>query len=224
MGCYGDTGCYYDDDLVPTAFPTTIPPTNPRNNPESTYFCGMTWSEASATCSVETHCSSNSDCKPNETCYHDVPGCNVEDLRDKQDPNDPASNSNNNNNNNNNNDGQPAKKPSNNNYPVVALDKQDPSNNRFCGENWSAAENYCSLETHCMDGMDDSCPPGMYCFSYISSCNAYDMLGLITRTPTWEPTTNKPTEPPTKDPTKEPTNTPTAKEPTTLEPTFKVNI
>jgi len=37
MGCFGNTGCYYSDDLVPTATPVADPTAGPSTLPPVEY-------------------------------------------------------------------------------------------------------------------------------------------------------------------------------------------
>ncbi|KAL7470394.1 hypothetical protein ACHAXS_010618 [Conticribra weissflogii] len=194
--CFGDTNCFYDDDLVPTAAPTTYQPTDARNQPESTYFCGSTWSAAIESCSSQTHCADDSDCPAGQTCFQYVPGCNIVDLLELE-----------------------ANRPNETNETtteeveassLVSSDRNDLSNNRFCGWDWSSATKHCSLETHCPLGTDAECSPGTFCFSYLpdGECNAFDMLEASTDSPTGNPTrspTLRPTHVPTVFVTEEPT-------------------
>ncbi|KAL7535511.1 hypothetical protein ACHAXR_006535, partial [Thalassiosira sp. AJA248-18] len=93
MGCFGNTGCYYSDDLVPTATPVQEPTIAPSTVPPVTYldpanvrYCGITWAMALANCSVETHCPSGSekDCPKGQTCHAGLSQCNMQDLLAKE--------------------------------------------------------------------------------------------------------------------------------------------
>mmetsp|Transcript_9254 Transcript_9254/g.19748 ORF Transcript_9254/g.19748 Transcript_9254/m.19748 type:complete len:769 (+) Transcript_9254:81-2387(+) len=217
--CFGDTNCFYDDDLVPTIAPTTYQPTDARNQPESTYFCGSTWSSAIESCSSKTHCEDDADCPMGQTCFKNVPGCNIVDLLELEatQPETPKEAS-----------------------SLTSSDRSDLSNNRFCGWDWSSATKHCTLETHCPLGTDDECSPGTFCFSYLpdDECNAFDMLEALTESPTGNPTrsptlrptdvptvfatdvpTTKPTNPKTRRPTEAPTKEPTIRT-TSMAPTI----
>ena len=63
LGCFGNTGCFYDEDLVPTATPIQSPTMGPSTIPPVAYkdpsnvrYCGISWAMAVSECSIETHC------------------------------------------------------------------------------------------------------------------------------------------------------------------------
>jgi len=248
MGCYGDLSCYFDDDLMPTFAPTTYKPTPvpttgnptptpptvkptpiPTNTPVTSApifavgesgkldkkFCGLTWSDAISSCSIDTLCEIDSDCDENETCYSGLPSCgggdSTQQIMEIDIEDDDVQNY----------------SSTQQNAPLI--DRDDPSNLRFCGASWGEADDNCSLETHCPDGMAESCPVGLYCMSVSAKCNLYDMIHKPTHQPTHPPTlvpSSKPTSQPTTVPSSEPTPQPTA-EPTdnpSTHPSFRLTF
>jgi len=198
--CFGDTSCYYSDDIVPTESPTETqsePPTTRApsvyKDPSNRRFCGKNWGLANDLCSIETSCASGSDedCPKGESC-HGGTTCNLIDLLIKAETP----------------DGLPTLKP-------TMPPREDQSNMRFCGESWDSAAASCSLETHCPDG---NCPEGQICYGG-TKCNAYDLTHQPTISPSVSPTTS-PTHKPTG-PTQSPTDgPPTTEAPVTQSPTI----
>eukprot|EP00804_Cyclotella_cryptica_P024481 CCRYP_017569-RA/>CCRYP_017569-RA protein AED:0.02 eAED:0.02 QI:244/1/1/1/1/1/2/6/1001 len=208
LGCFGDTSCYYDDDLVPTLSPTVSPPTTDApvtaDDPINSQFCGETWESAIKTCSIETNCKFDSDCPDNHVCFGYLPNCNLSKMAKEATA--PEQDS-----------VQDEAKP-------IVLIKGDPSNNSFCGSTWLDAVDNCSLDTHCPDNV---CSGGKSCFQFIQSknCDAYDLMmatnepssapsiltnsptRVVTSAPTLQPS-NQPSQQPTFQPSKQPTNQP----------------
>ncbi|KAL7519514.1 hypothetical protein ACHAWX_004266 [Stephanocyclus meneghinianus] len=199
LGCFGDTSCYYDDDLMPTLSPTVSPPTTyapvTADDPINAQFCGETWESAVKTCSIETNCKFDSDCPDNHVCFGFVPNCNLSQMTKEADA--PEQDS----------DQDEAK--------LTVLTKGDPSNNSFCGSTWMDAVDNCSLDTHCPDNV---CSDGKSCFQFLPStdCDAYDLM-MATIEPSSEPSivTDSPTKVvtnvPTLQPSKQRINQPTSK-------------
>lgn len=233
--CYADTSCYYDDDLVPTLSPVTSKPTrrptkpydDPANSRKSkswtavepsgssidqydidsplltcksssysqtTGFCARLWSDAATSCSIETFCTDSEDCEDGFTCHGSIPGCNILDMLDeaKGITNESIN----------------ANDELGSQYDMTTMNRDDESNNKFCGSSWQDAVDGCSLDRHCPN---DICPKGESCFSYLDEyaeifhCNAFDMVAegatitVITDTPsTMRPVANKASSQPTK--------------------------
>lgn len=243
--CYADTSCYYDDDLVPTISPVTSKPTrrptkpydDPANSRKSkswtavepsgssidqydidsplltsksssysqtTGFCARLWSDAATSCSIETFCTDSEDCEDGFTCHGSIPGCNILDMLDeaKGITNESIN----------------ANDELGSQYDMTTMNRDDESNNKFCGSSWQDAVDGCSLDRHCPN---DICPKGESCFSYLDEyaeifhCNAFDMVAegatitVITDTPsTMRPVANKASSQPTKGSTDSPTRHP----------------
>ena len=68
LGCFAETECYYSADLIPTQTPvrnptigpSTMPPFS-RKDPGNVMYCGASWADAVANCSIETNCPSGSE-------------------------------------------------------------------------------------------------------------------------------------------------------------------
>ncbi len=180
FACYGNTRCYYDGismtpllesslssttlsssssttttttttTLSTTRTPTTTLPDLQKESFKLTIFCGKTWSWAHANCSFETHCISNDDCEDGDECFNDLPGCSLLYTKDNENSIEPFGGE------------------------YIGQDRNHISQNRFCGSNLLTADKYCTLDRHCPGGSDSECPPGTFCFSFLPSCNAYDM-------------------------------------------------
>ncbi|KAL7553435.1 hypothetical protein ACHAWF_016718 [Thalassiosira exigua] len=195
LGCFGNTGCYYDDDLVPTSSPveeptvgpTTVPPVLYKD-PANVRYCGLTWALAVSGCSVETHCPSglNEDCPKGQSCHGGIMQCNIFHLSmagyfkvldlilQAERANTPSR------------DPTPA--------PISG---DDPKNNKFCGASWTTATENCSLRTHCPN---DVCPDGLRCYEMTGSPTV-EPTDAPTDSPTYRPTA--PTASPTLNPTTE---------------------
>lgn len=168
----------------PSNPPSTLPPVS-YDDPANNRFCGAGWGMAMSNCSFETHCPSGSsdDCSAGHTCHGGLPSpqCNIVDIWEKMKKADEPS-------------------PSPTMQPISA---DSPTNTKFCGKSWGAAQENCSLDTHCPD---DKCPKGFICYGG-TKCNAFDMTEKPTQSPTLRPTNEPTTFPPTFTP--KPTESPT---------------
>ncbi len=186
--CFAKTSCEYILDLEPSRTPIASPSVSPTQAPiiynsiENTRFCGTGWDDASNTCRIDSHCESglNSDCPPGQSCYGWISGCNIVDLVEhllatgeevfgkdrlplpevdglelERVTGSPATTS----------------PPS---PPPVTIDPGSiiPENHLFCGYNYADASSKCSIETFCIDGVNHKCPPGEFCWSGVTACNA----------------------------------------------------
>jgi len=144
----------------------------PRRIEASNSFCGPSWD--TATCSLDSHCETHSDCDANSGhfCQTNVPDCDVNDLLAEAllGPGSLAGTGQ---------DGDEAVDGGSTTTiasATTSTTSDDPSDHRFCGGDYTSAVASCSLETHCPNGTDVECPPGSYCYSYLDSCNARDMM------------------------------------------------
>eukprot|EP00804_Cyclotella_cryptica_P013107 CCRYP_002378-RB/>CCRYP_002378-RB protein AED:0.04 eAED:0.04 QI:1304/1/1/1/1/0.9/10/693/1105 len=168
--CFADTTCHistvvFPPSLQPTGSPTnyTSPaPTLPAaayDDPIFTSFCGPTYLEASAACSIDTYCPSgvHADCPENQYCWSGTT-CNVHDFWPPPTP-------------------RPSNPPSLRYFPSLSpsgvpsteptsmptsspLGESDPRNFMYCGTSWGDAAARCHIKCP-----DEKCPGDMTCFA-----------------------------------------------------------
>ena len=150
--CFADTECNMKEklDAPPTKRPTESPVTYMD---ESNFrFCGKTYLDAVAKCSVDSYCKSGThdECRGGEFCWQGV-SCNIIDVSQPTPYRPPTS------------------RPS---VYVVPLPRDDPSHTSFCGLSFEEARSQCSVELHCSSGLHQDCPPGQFC--WVGACNILD--------------------------------------------------
>ena len=127
-------------------------------------FCGPSWAEAIRSCSIETHCRTDSDCNnAGETCRGYLTGCNIVDMRrDAAKRNDSSS--------------PPSPTPWASDPDVVQdeNDIHDSANMSFCGPSWAEAIRNCSIETHCRTNHDCGIARET-CHGYLTGCSIINM-------------------------------------------------
>ena len=175
QGCWGDTTCFYDDDLQPTTSPTTGPPTTEApvvmSDPINNQFCGEDWNKALDNCSPDTHCLSDDDCPGGHLCIGFLPGCNLVELQIAAKAKEEAD----------------MDEYNTTSTEEMQLTPEALENFSFCGKDRIDAVDNCSLRTHCPD---NECPEGTTCFHNIKEnyCDSYYLwIGSDTPFPSASP-------------------------------------
>mmetsp|Transcript_24842 Transcript_24842/g.50905 ORF Transcript_24842/g.50905 Transcript_24842/m.50905 type:complete len:882 (-) Transcript_24842:147-2792(-) len=207
--------CTQPPTLRPTVSPTNSPITRRSDDPTDHNFCGLGFDNLFE-CAVHCPGGSLDECPPGQICYFDTQ-CDariegsllgaptphptnppVPVLVDQPDPASPSA-------------AEPPQSTSESEEvaegeadPPVLDGPQDPDKN-FCGPTFNDAAAVCSRETNCRTGLNEECPEGEYCWSFIPDCDIKNM-------PTPAPTISfSPTPAPSPKPQ---TDIPTAPRPT----------
>ncbi|KAL7552936.1 hypothetical protein ACHAWF_018660 [Thalassiosira exigua] len=204
--CWADTTCNVVDftfppSLQPTDDPVTSSPTDrpiQYNDPINTSFCGSSYLDAEASCSIETHCPSgqHSDCPGGSYCWtvSSSPTCNILHIigptlpptrRPSQSPTTEFKPS-----------VSPTFRPTSNptgTPTATPLQESDERRSLYCRTTWSDASSKCDVGCPHMTG----CPPGEKCFGHTMCSKKPDVDPTLmpTNTITATPLTLSPTEP-----------------------------
>jgi hypothetical protein len=122
---------------APVVVPTIIPPGSPAN------YCGLTWSDAAATCGQRCPSALDSECPSGLSCFAEITGCGAPTNTPPSTPTKPLS--------------TPTKPPAG-------------TLTSYCGLTWSDAAAKCNHT--CPSGMDFECPSGTRCFGDITTCKS----------------------------------------------------
>ena len=123
-------------------------------DPRRHNFCGMSWEDANSNCGQWCSGLDDSECPSGQVCYSDTNCYYDADFVPTASPTTHP----------------PSSSPT--------LSYGDPANSRFCGSDWSAAKDSCSIETHCRSGSNDDCPQGQSCHGGLP-CNIIDLMRRV---------------------------------------------
>jgi len=174
QSCYGGLSCNVNDIMeeLEEEEEANGPPVAPRIDKHSAKrhnFCGTTWGNANADCSMWCPEGENTDCPGGMQCFGSTECYYSDDLVPTATPVQP-----------------PTMGPST--LPPVAY--KDPANVRYCGITWADAVSNCSVERHCPGGTEDECSKGQTCHGGIMQCNMIDLVQNANKeqVPTFVPT------------------------------------
>jgi hypothetical protein len=170
QSCFADTECNMKDRLdgPPTMKPTESPIT--YMDDVNFRFCGKTYLDAVAQCSVDSYCKSgkHDECPGvGEYCWNGV-SCNIQDMIQPTTSRPTIYK-------------PPTRRPSRAPLPL-----DDPRNHRFCGTTWVDADS--CTRGWCPNGSDEECPVGLVCWAD-TTCHAAE----ITLAPSKSPSLHHPT-------------------------------
>lgn len=163
QSCFADTECNMKDKLdgPPTMKPTEAPVT--YLDDVNFRFCGKTYLDAVAQCSVDSYCNSGThdECPGGEYCWAGV-SCNIKDMIQPTTSRPTVYR-------------PPTFRPSRAPLPL-----DDPRNHRFCGKTWVDADS-CARDW-CPNGTDDECPVGLICWAD-TTCHAAEITLAPSKSP-----------------------------------------
>lgn len=163
QSCFADTECSMKDKLdgPPTMKPTEAPVT--YMDDINFRFCGKTYLDAVAQCSVGSYCKSgkHDECPGGEYCWNGV-SCNIKDMVQPTTSRPTIYR-------------PPTRRPSRAPLPL-----DDPRNYRFCGKTWLDADS-CS-HGWCPNGSDEECPVGFVCWAD-TTCHAAEITLAPSKSP-----------------------------------------